>query len=218
MEFGPLNRLEICECCCRRENMSSGDWAAAAGCMYPPATVCRMSSSASRLLTMKELGLAFDCCCCWLRRAWANMTEVSRLELLLLVFGLELFRFLEGEWSCCWCVGCTMLIVSLWMRGGCWCNCCCWATLSWTSCWLLLQHFFDVMWLEKEPEWEKRLPQLSHLNGFSPVWIRVCSCFFFFFFCKFFFSFTGLILFLLIFSEFWIFLWMKITRNNVSYL
>ena len=32
-----------------------------------------------------------------------------------------------------------------------------------------IRHFFEVMWLEYEPEWEKRLPQLLHWNGFSPL-------------------------------------------------
>ncbi len=33
---------------------------------------------------------------------------------------------------------------------------------------LRMRHFLEVMWEEYEPEWEKRLPQLAHSNGFSP--------------------------------------------------
>lgn len=34
---------------------------------------------------------------------------------------------------------------------------------------VLPTHFFEVMWLEYEPECEKRLPQFVHSNGFSPL-------------------------------------------------
>ena len=37
-------------------------------------------------------------------------------------------------------------------------------------------HFFDDMCDEYDPECENRLPQCLHLNGLSPVWMRMCSC------------------------------------------
>lgn len=40
----------------------------------------------------------------------------------------------------------------------------------------MMRHFLEVMWLEYDPECENRLPQLAHSKGFSPLWIRICSC------------------------------------------
>lgn len=117
-----------------------------------------------------NIGLKYSFCCCTMndvKRAdslyiFSISTMPSRLLLLLLkLVLLLLFSVIQFD-----------LVVAV--AGSCWCNG--GVLRSIFSSFMPLMHFFELTWLENEPECVKRRPQCLHMKGYKTTRYKFKYC------------------------------------------